>query len=171
MNAHLQQIEAFRADFGFPPAGDHLAEMQIIQRQAWLLDGGKHVLLALHRGDMADILARLTALAYLALHAIAQQGGKLETQPVVWRHDGSVASIMRLLGEKINACCSGRAQDYSALYCTAAQLAGSFLNADFDKAFDAFYQYQLQAGAAGRSEGQAEVDHRQMPDLSDCLYE
>lgn len=171
MNKHLQQVKEFRARFGWPTAEDHLSEMQIVLRQAWLMDAGKQFLLALQRGDMADILARLTALAYLALHAIARAGGEVESQPVVWRHDGSVASLMRLIGEKINACGSGRAQDYAALYCTAAQLASAFLNADFDKAFDAFHAYQLQVGNACSHDGQAEIDCGKVPDLSDCLYE
>lgn len=171
MNAHLQQVEAFRARFGFPKADEHVSEMEIILRQAWLMDAGKYLLLALRRGDMADILARLTALAYLALHAIARENGELKKEPVTWRHDGSVASIMRLLGEKIQACSSGRAEDYSALYCSAAQLASSFLNADFDKAFDAFHQYQLQVGSPYTSSNAAEIDCGRVPDLSDCLYE
>jgi hypothetical protein len=173
MNKHLQLVGEFREKFDFSSGADHLSDMAIVMRQAWLMDGGKQVLLAIGQGDMAVILARLTGSAYLALNAIAAQGGEVDVQPVIWRHDGSVLSLMRLITDRINACSSGLPKDYSALYCACAQLAGSFLNADFDKSFRAFHQHQLETGTAkGQgAENRGEVDWSKLPDLSDCLYE
>jgi hypothetical protein len=173
MNKHLQLVGEFRENFDFPAGEDHLSDMAIVLRQAWLMDGGKQVLLAIEQGDMDVILGRLTGLAYLALNAIAVQGGEVDVQPVVWRHDGSVLSLMRLITDRINACSSGLPKDYSALYNACAQLAGSFLNADFDKSFCAFHQHQLETGTAkGQgAKNRGEVDWSRLPDLSDCLYE
>lgn len=173
MNKHLQLVGEFRENFDFPPGEGRLSDMAIVLRQAWLMDGGKQVLLAIGQGDMNVILARLTGLAYLALSAIAAQGGEVDVQPVVWRHDGSVLSLMRLITDRINASSSGLPKDYSALYCACAQLTGSFLNADFDKSFRAFHQHQLETGTAkGQgAENRSEVDWSMLPDLSDCLYE
>jgi hypothetical protein len=173
MHNHLQLVGEYRKNFDLPSAEDHLADMAIVLRQAWLMDGGKQVLLAIRQGDMAVILARLTGLAYLALNAVAMQGDDVELQTVSWRHDGSVLSLMRLVSDRINACSSGQSKDYSALYCACAQLAGSFLNADFDKSFGVLHRHQLETGTAtGQgAENRGEVDWNRLPDLSDCLYE
>jgi len=174
MNKHLQSVREYRAKFGFPAEG-HISDMAIVMRQAWLMEAGKQALLAIRQGDMAEILTRLTALTYLALNAIAQQGCEFEVdeQPVFWRHDGTVLSLMRVISDRINACASGHCKDYSELYCVTAQLTSSFLNADFDKAFSAFHKYQLETGTVyGQgAENQGEVDWTKLPDLSDCLYE
>jgi len=175
MNKHLQAVREFREKFDFPPPAEHVSDMAIVMRQAWLLEAGKQVLLAIRQGDMAAILTRLTALVYLALNAIAQRGCEFEVdeQPIVWRHDGTVLSLMRLLSDRINACSSGQCKDYSELYCVTAQLTGGFLNADFDKAFGVFHQHQLETGIPyGQDvENRGEVDWARLPDLSDCLYE
>jgi len=175
MNKHLQSVREYRAKFGFPAAEGHISDMAIVMRQAWLMEAGKQALLAIKQGDMAEILTRLTALVYLALNAIAQQGCEFEVdeQPVFWRHDGTVLSLMRVISDRINACASGHCKDYSELYCVTAQLTSSFLNADFDKAFSAFHLHQLETGIAyGKEvENQGEVDWTKLPDLSDCLYE
>ncbi|MEC4750187.1 nucleoside triphosphate pyrophosphohydrolase family protein [Methylomicrobium sp. Wu6] len=175
MNKHLQLVREFREKLDYPAASGHVSDMHIVLRQAWLMDAGKQALLAIKQGDMAKILTRLTALVYLALNAIAEQGceSEVDKQPVFWRHDGTVLSLMRLISERINACSSGRCKDYSELYCVTAQITSSFLNADFDKAFSAFHQHQLETGTAYglEVENQGEVDWRKLPDLSDCLYE
>jgi hypothetical protein len=173
MNKHLQLIRNFRETLSLPEDAGHLSDMAIVLRQAWLMEGGKQVLLAIKQGDMAVILARLTGLSYLALNAIAMQGGEVDIQPVTWKHDGSILSVARLIIDRINACASGQSKDYSALYCASAQLVGSFLNADFDKAFGVFHQHQLEVEAvhAQDTESRGEVDWSHLPDLSDCLYE
>jgi hypothetical protein len=171
MNKHLQLVGEFREHFDFPSGDAHLSDMAIVLRQAWLMDGGKQVLLAIEQGDMGVILARLTGLAYLALNAVVMQGGEVDVKPVAWRHDGSVLSLMRLITDRINACSSGLPKDYSALYGACAQLAGSFLNADFDKAFGMLHQHQLETGTGQGVKNQGEVDWSRLPDLNDCLYE
>lgn len=177
MNKHLQLVRNFRKNFSLPEAlpgsSGQLSDMTIVLRQAWLMEAGKQVLLAIKQGDMGVILARLTGLAYLALNAIAIQRGDVEIQPVNWRHDGSVLSLVRLISDRINACSSGQSRDYSALYCACAQLIGGFLNADFDKAFNEFHQYELKTGIGPGldAENRSEVDWNKTPDLSDCLYE
>ena len=173
MNKHLHLVREFRESHKFPKGADRLSDMNIVVRQAWLMDAGKHILLAIKQGEMADILAKLTGLAYLALNAIAQQNGDVDMQPVFWRHDGSVMSVMRLITDRINACSSGNPRDYSALYCASAQLANSFLNADFDKALCEFHQHQLDFGITYNPNIgiQGEIDWSHVPDLSECLYE
>jgi hypothetical protein len=173
MNKHLQSVREFRERVGFSAGEDHLSDMAIVVRQAGLMEGGKQVLLAIRQGDMAVILVRLTGLAYLALNAVAMQGGEVNMQPVTWRHDGSVLSMIRLIGDRINGCSSGRSEDYSALYCACAQLVAGFLNADFDKSFDMFHRHQLESEITRGPgvEDRSEVEWSRLPDLSDCLYE
>ncbi|WP_031431650.1 nucleoside triphosphate pyrophosphohydrolase family protein [Methylomicrobium agile] len=173
MNKHLQSVREFREHFGFSREEGRLSDMTIVLRQAWLMEGGKQVFLAIKQGDMTVILARLTGLAYLALNAVAMQGAEVNLQPVSWQHDGSVLSLMRLIGDRINVCSSGLSEDYSALYCACAQLSGGFLNADFDKSFGLFHRHQMETGT-GRGQGtedRSEVEWNRLPDLSDCLYE
>jgi len=175
MNKHLQLVREFREKFDFPEPDDHISDMHIVLRQAWLMEAGKEVLLAIKQGDMSEILTRLTGLVYLALNAIAQRGCECEvSEPTVfWRHDGTVLSLMRMISERINACSSGLCKDYSELYCVTAQVASSFLNADFDKAFITFHQHQLEKRGGYRhdAECQGEIDWSNLPDMSACLYE
>jgi hypothetical protein len=173
MNKHLQSVREFRERFDLPAGEAHLSDMAIVLRQAWLMEGGKEVFLAVRQGDMTVILARLTGLAYLALNAVAMLGQDVTMQSVSWRHDGSVLSLIRLIGDKINACASGRSEDYSALYAACAQLASGFLNADFDKSFGVFHQHRMETGTVlgHGAEDRGEVDWSRLPDLSDCLYE
>ncbi|MGJ0485285.1 MAG: nucleoside triphosphate pyrophosphohydrolase family protein [Methylomicrobium sp.] len=175
MNKHLQAVREFREKFNCPPPEDHVSDMHIVVRQAWLMDAGSRSLLALKQGDMAEVLGKLIGLTYLALNAIAQKGCEceVEEQPALWRHDGTVLSLMRLISERISACSSGLCKDYSALYGVTAQLTSSFMNADFDKAFAIFHQHQLETGRVyGQEvESRGEVDWTALPDLSDCLYE
>ncbi|MBL1264168.1 nucleoside triphosphate pyrophosphohydrolase family protein [Candidatus Methylomicrobium oryzae] len=173
MNKHLQSVREFREHFGFPAGEGHLSDMAIVLRQAWLMEGGKQVFLSIKQGDMTVILAKLTGLAYLALNAVAMQGAEVHLQPVTWRHEASILSLVRLIGDRINACLSGRSEDYSALYGACAQLSGGFLNADFDKSFGLFHQHQMETVTV-RGQGvedRSEVEWNRLPDLSDCLYE
>lgn len=177
MNKHLQSVREFRDTFTLPQATygtqGHLSDMDIIMRLAWLMEAGSEVLRALKKGDMAEILARLVGLAYCALGAIAMQGGDVIERPVLWRHDGSVLSVMQLLSDTINRCTSGKIEDYSAIYCACAHLTGSFLNADFDRALQTFHTGLMETckGHGVDFDRDGESVKGITADLSDCLYE
>ncbi|MBL6988120.1 MAG: nucleoside triphosphate pyrophosphohydrolase family protein [Methylobacter sp.] len=162
MNKHLKLVREFHNAFSFPQAeyeaNERLSDMDIIMRQALLMDEGSAVLKAIKAGDMVEILAGLVNLAYCALGAVAMQGGVVTDQQVTWRHDGFVVSVMRALSDKIHACTSGSADDYSAVYCLCVHLTRSFINADFDKAFQMIHDSNISKSVKA-------------PDLSECLYE
>lgn len=172
MNKHLQSVREFheaysvaQAEFG---AEGHLSDMDIITRQALLMEEGGELFYAFKRGEMAEVLAGFVNLGYAALTVIALQGGDVIEAPVTWKHDGLVISIMRTLSEKIHQCSSGKIEDYSALYCLCVHLARDFLNADFDKAFDVVHDSRMAEIRASRVHPSK---HFKTPDLSDCLFE
>ncbi len=162
MNEHLKLVREFHDTFSFPQAEQganvRLSDMDVVMRQALLMDEGSAALKAIKAGDMVEILAGLVNLAYCALAGVAMQGDDVTDHPVTWRHDGFVVSIMRVLSEKINNCTSGSADDYSAVYCLCAHLASSFINADFDKAFHMIHNGKMSKLVKA-------------PDLSECLFE
>ena len=162
MNKHLKLVREFHDALSVPQAehgaNTRLSDMDVVLRQALLMDEGSAALKAIKSGDMVEILAGLVNLAYSALGAVAMQGGDVTDNPVTWRHDGFVLSVMRALSDKINHCSSGSSADYSAVYCLCIHLTGSFINADFDKAFQMIHDGKLSKPA-------------KIPDLSDCLYE
>lgn len=162
MNKHLKLVREFHDTFSLPQAehgtNERLSDMDIVMRQALLMDEGSTVLKAIKAGDMVEILAGLVNLAYCALGAIAMQGSDVIDHPVTWRHDGFILSIMRILSDRINSCTSGSADDYSAVYCLCAHLSSSFINADFNKAFQTTHDGKMSK----------EV---KTPDLSECLFE
>ena len=162
MNMHLKLVREFHDTFSFPQAEQganiRLSDMDVVMRQALLMDEGSAVLKAIKAGDMVEILAGLVNLAYCALGPIAIEGGDVVDRPVTWRHDGFVVSIMRALSDKIHNCTSGSTDDYSAVYCLCIHLTRSFINADFDKAFQMVHDGKMSKPA-------------KTPDLSDCLYE
>jgi hypothetical protein len=162
MNKHLKLVREFHDAFSLPQA-DHgaairLSDMDVVLRLALLMDEGSAALKAIKSGDMVEILAGLVNLAYSALGAVAMQGGDVTDNLVTWRHDGFVLSVMRALSDKINHCSSGSSEDYSAVYCLCIHLSRSFVNADFDKAFQMIHDGKLSKPV-------------KTPDLSDCLYE
>lgn len=162
MNKHLKSVREFHDTF-FLLQAEHganarLSDMNIILRQALLMDAGSATLKAIKSGDMVEILSGLVNLAYSALGAIAIQGGDVTESPVTWRHDGFVLSIMRILSDGIHRCSSGNPEDYSGVYCLCAHLSRIFINADFDLAFQRVHEGKM---------SQAQTT----PDLSDCLYE
>lgn len=180
MNKHLERVREYHQAVSFPQAehgtSAHLSDMDVIIRQAYLMDGGSETLKALKSGDMALILGGLVNLAYFALGAIAQRGEDLMDRPVSWRHDGFVSSVMRLVSDKINQCTSGKTEHYSEVYCVCAHLANSFLNADFDKAFQKTHQNNLMHFNESGQSIYDEAEHLKKPgglasDLSDCLFE
>jgi len=162
MNKHLKLVREFHDALAVPQAehgaNTRLSDMDIVLRQALLMDEGSAALKAIKSGDMVEILAGLVNLAYSALGAVAMQGSEVTDHPVTWRHDGFVLSIMRILSDKINHCSSGSSDDYSAVYCLCIHLARGFINADFDKAFQMIHDGKMSKPV-------------KIPDLSDCLYE
>lgn len=177
MNKHLDSVRTFRNAFSLPQAAPgtegHVSDMDIIMRQAWLMEAGSEALRALKKGDMADILTRLVGLAYCALGAIAMRGDDVIERPVSWRQDGTVISIMRLLSDQISRCASGKSEDYSAVYCVCAHLTNSFLNADFDKALRLFHASLMENSKTHGADADRDgISLRSnTPDLSECLFE
>ena len=176
MNQHLAAIRAYHDAVSVPQA-EHgnpvkLSDMDIIFRQALLMDGGSEIFKALKSGEMAEILAGLVDLAYYALGAIAQEGLDVVEQPVDWRHDGFVLSVMKLLSEKIDRCKDGESEHYSALYCLTVHLSKAFLNADFDGAFNCIHQHNL-ARRAGLENADVvtKLQLPKAPDVSEFMYE
>lgn len=181
MNRHLQKVREFHGAFALPQAqageSGHLSDMDIILHQALLMEAGGAVFRAMKHGEMAEILGGMADLAYQALSVVAMRGEEVSEKPVTWRHDGSVISIMRLLSDKINHCAAGDTAHYSEVYCVCAQLASSFLNADFDKAMQVLHASYMDlssksATAAYRDAGEIRRSALyKTPDFSDCLYE
>ena len=181
MNTHLKLVREFHDAFSFPQAeygaNVQLSEMDIIMRQALLMEEGSELLRAIKSGDMAEILAGMIDLAYCALGAIAVQGANVSDRPVSWQHDGYVISLMRLFSDKINNCAFGSPDNYSEVYCLCVYLSRSFINADFDKAFLMVHNSKMsRLGKSGKliSENAEEILKSKFfktPDLSDCLYE
>ena len=90
MNKHLNLVREFHDAFSFPQS-EHgvnvqLSEMDVIMRQALLMEEGSELLKAIKAGDMVDILAGMIDLAYCALGAIAIQGADVRIN----RYHGSM---------------------------------------------------------------------------------
>jgi hypothetical protein len=181
MNKQLKLVREFHDAFSIPQA-EHgknvrLSEMDIIMRQALLMEEGSGLFRAIKAGDMVEILAGMINLAYCALGAVAIQGADVLDRPVSWQHDGFVISLMRLFSDKINNCTSGNPDNYSEVYCLCVYLSRSFINADFDKAFQMVHDSKMsRLDKTGKliSENAEEIRKSKffkVPDLSDCLYE
>lgn len=162
MNKHLQQVRAFHDRFGIaqPEDGEsgRLSDMDVVMRQALLLDCGSETFKAIAAGDLIKIMAGMVDLAFNALAAIATRGDDVVPVAANWRQDGSVLSVVRVLSDKINQCVSGETVHYSGLYVICVHLTQRFVNADFDEAFQIVYQ-DLMSGGSGH------------PDLSPALFE
>ena len=181
MNKNLKLVREFHDAFSFPQAkqGENvqLSEMAIILHQALLMEEGSELFKAIKAGDMVEILAGMINLSYSALSAIATEGSDVRDRPVSWRHDGFVISLMRLFSDKINHCASGSPDNYSEVYCLCVYLPRSFINADFDKAFQMIHDSKMsRLGKSGKltNENAEEILKSKFfktPDLSDCLYE
>jgi hypothetical protein len=162
MNKHLKLVREFNDACSYSQAvhgtNTRLSGMDVVVRQALLMDEGSATLKAIKSGDMVEILAGLVNLAYCALGAVAMQGDDVSDRPVTWRPDGFVVSIMRILSDKINHCTSGSTDDYSEVYGLCCHLTRNFINADFDKAFQMIHDAKLAKAVKA-------------PDLSECLFE
>ena len=141
------------------------------------MEEGSLLLRAIKAGDMVDILAEMVNLSYGALVAIAVQGADVLDQPISWRHDGFVISLVRLFSDKINHCASGSPENYSEVYCLCVYLSKSFINADFDKAFQMVHDSKMlkldknSQFTTKNAEDLLKSSCFKTPDLSDCLYE
>lgn len=179
MNKHLQLVREFHEKFSIPqaayPETAHLSDMDIVMRQALLLECGSETCKAIAVGELAKILAGLVDLAYNALAAIACRGDDVLAVSVNWRQDGSVLSVLKALSEKINLCTSGETVAYSGLYHLCQHLARSFINADFDKALQILHLHLMaQAGKGGGQNYEQRIERETLgaaPDMSDALYE
>jgi hypothetical protein len=181
VNKHLKLVREFHDAFSFPQAGHgenvRLSEMDIILHQALLMEEGSELFRAIKSGDMVEILAGMINLAYCSLGAIAIQGADVMDRPVSWQHDGFVISLVRLFSDKINNCKSGNPDNYSEVYCLCVYLSRSFINADFDKAFQMIHDSKmsrLDESSQLSCENVEEIQKSKffkIPDLSDCLYE
>jgi hypothetical protein len=180
MNKHLKLVREFHDAISFPQArhGEivRLSEMDIIMRQALLMEEGSELFRAIKAGDMVEILAGMINLSYCALGAIAIEGADVSDQPVSWRHDGFVISLMRFFSDKINHCASGSPDNYSEVYCLCAYLSRSFINADFDRAFQMVHDSKMsklnrEKPIYGNAEEILKSKFFKTPDLSECLYE
>lgn len=179
MNAHLQLVREFHDRFGIDqpeyPDTQHLSTMDIVMRQALLMECGSETFKAITSGDLVKILAGLVDLAYNALAAIACRGDDVIATSANWRQDGSVLSVVKVLSERINQCTSGESIHYSALYNICEQLARGFVNADFDQAFRMVHANLMGKASASASQNyEQRIEHETLPtppDLSDALYE
>lgn len=171
MNKHLQSVREFHTAYSVPQAefgqSEQLSDMEVISRQALLMEEGGELFQTFKKGDMAEILGGLVNLGYAALTAISKQGVDVSEQPVCWKHDGLVISIVRSVSDVIHQCSTGKSEAYSALYCLCQQLARDFLNADFDKAFQTVHDSRM----AALQDHPHPSRHFKTPDLSDCLFE
>jgi hypothetical protein len=175
MNKHLKSVREFHDAFSLPQAEHgtlgHLSDMDIIMRQALLMEAGSEIFKTIRAGEMAEILAGLINLSYSALGAIAQRGEDVIEQPVFWQHDGFVLSLMRLLSDKINNCATGNTDNYSAIYCLCVHLSKNYLNADFDKAFQIVHEYRMSTLKSNGQSINKDADEPKAPDLTECFYE
>ncbi|MGZ8928669.1 MAG: nucleoside triphosphate pyrophosphohydrolase family protein [Methylobacter sp.] len=181
MNKHLKSVREFHDACSLPQAehgiSGHLSDMDIIMRQAWLMEAGSEIFKAIRAGEMAEILAGLINLSYSALGAIAIRGEDVIEQPVFWQHDGFVLSLMRLLSDKINNCANGNTDDYSAIYCLCVHLSKNYLNADFDKALQLVHEHRMSTLKGNGQSINKDADEIRKskrlgaPDLTECFYE
>jgi Phosphoribosyl-ATP pyrophosphohydrolase len=178
---HLESVRAFHAALSYTEAtqgsNSRLSDMEAVKYQALLMEAGGEVLKAIKAGDMVEVLVGLVDLAYVALAAIAIQGGEVTSKSVAWQQDGFVLSVMQVITDKVNACSSGDTDGYSAVYCLCVHLTRGFVNADFDKAFNLVHLNNIVRAAQDGGSFYSDSDNfrklklKIMPDLSECLYE
>ncbi len=181
MNEHLKLVRALHMAMSYPQAEQGadtpLSDMDIVIYQALLMEAGSRVLYALKVTEITDILGGLVGLAYTAAAAIAKQGADITDEPVYWRHDGSVLSIMKIISDKTNQCAKGGSDNYSELYCLCFHLARGFINADFDRAFRMLHDHHFsRLKENGESfydiaDNDYKAKRKNFPDLSGCLFE
>ena len=162
MNQHLALIKTNQAEHRLMPC---LSDMDIIFSQALLMDAGSISFKAIKAGEIADILAGLVALAYTALETLSMLDSNAVEPAIESRPTYQMLAIMQLLSDKINACSSGKAEHYSALYHLCSHLATDFLNADFDKASKAYHAWHKLHQLDKTN------NLKNCLEMTDCLYE
>lgn len=181
MNKHLKLVREFHDTLLFPQAESGktlpLSDMEIIWYQALLMEAGSEVLKAVKVGEITEILGGLVDLAYVALAAIAKQGGEVFDHEIPWEHDWFVLPVIKDVSNKINCCTSGEIDKYSEIYYLCSYLAKVFVNADFDKAFQVIHDHNISRIKMSSESIYDDIDNirklklQKMPDLSGCLYE
>ncbi len=166
---HLELIRQSRAKQNLAlDESKGYSSMEIIDKQSLLMAAGGMTFKALNTGEMVDILAGLTHLAYLSAEALVCSGREIAVLPPPGYQAYEMLTIMQMLSEKIHFCSSGKTECYIDLYHCCAALAANFLNADFEKAFAMLHQWRLN----GKTQPALTIcDCAMFPDLTDCLYE
>jgi hypothetical protein len=173
MHHNLALVKAFQTSSqAVTNETPHVSEMDIILFQALLMEAGSATFKAMKSGELEGILAGVIALAYTSLQAFAAQDKELGENQDGFHQEYQLCPIMRQLSDKIQHCSSGQAEHYAELYHLCAYLTSSFLNADFDKAFQAYHEwhgtYKDKAGETAKMPGLIKVKPL---GLIDCFYE
>ncbi len=166
MHHHLALVKTLQPNTGREIS---VSDMDIILSQALLMDAGSATFKAIKSGEIADILAGVVALAYNALQALAMQDRDILEREGESHQVYQMLAIMRQLSDQINCCSSGEAKHYSGLYHLSANLASGFLNADFNKAFQAYHEWREVCQDSGGKANKQNIP--KTLDLTDCLYE
>ncbi len=142
------------------------SDMDIIETQALLMESGSLAFKAIKAGELALILAGIVAVAYCALDGMRRYNMEPAAGAEESTGDYLMAVIMRRLSEKIAACSSGNAADYTVLFNYCRHLARDFVNADFDNALECYHRWHVANGNRNTPDWKDAL-----PDVSDCLFE
>ncbi len=149
-----------------------ISEMDIILFQALLMDAGSATFKAIKQGEIEGILAGLVALAYASLQPLAAQDKDIGENEGELHQEYQLYLIMRQLSDTIHKCSSGQTEHYSKLYHLCAHFVSSFLNADFDKAFQLYHDWRIACDDSGaKTTETVSSDKPKRLDLIDCFYE
>jgi len=144
---------------------DQLTDKEAMFYQEVLMEAGSATIKALRLGDTTKMLAGLVSLTYTALQAFATRNHA----PIENVGEGyqiyQKLIIMQLLSAKLHNCSSGQLTSYAELYYVCANLASGYLNANFDKAFIAYHEWQQVCQVS------KEDCISKRPDLAECLFE
>ncbi len=181
MNKHLKLVREHHQACSFKQAkfGEigHVSDMEIIIRQAMLMEAASLLFNAIKSGEMVEILSGLVNLSYVALGAVAVSGEDVTESSLSWQHDGYVISIVRLMSDKIGQCANGNPNAYSEVYQLCVLLTRNFLNADFDKAFQVVHDHHMKHLSVKGVSIYEDAWNKYLselvkqPNLDDCLYE
>jgi hypothetical protein len=164
MHKHLALVKTLQT--GQEAYNGQFPDIEIILTQAILMEAGSATFKAFKSAEMADFLAGLVSLAYTSLQVFALHNQEIIENTGAGYQIYQKLAIMQLLSEKIHQCSSGEAAHYAELYYCCANLASGYLNANFDKAFQAYHEWRKTYlnSATG-------LVKPQLPELTDCLYE
>jgi hypothetical protein len=173
MHHHLALVKAFqKGSQAVTSETSHVPEMDIILFQALLMEAGSATFKAMKSGELEAIFAGVIALAYISLQALAAQDKELAENQGGFHQEYQLCPIMRQLTDKIQRCSSGQAEHYAELYHLCVHLTSSFLNADFDKALQAYHEWHgTYKDKAGETAKMPSPIKAKPLDLIDCFYE